>query len=65
MKNLMEITEALVVANLALRKAETADDLDAAQVDVDTAVTALCELVGLDRGSLEHFRMVDGRRRTA
>lgn len=65
MKNLMEITEALVVANLALRKAETADDLEAAQVDIDTAVTALCELVGLDKGSLEHFRLVDGRRRAA
>lgn len=65
MKNLMEITEALVVANLALWKAQDADDLEAAQVDVDTAVTALCELVGLDKGSLEHFRMVDGRRRTA
>ena len=63
MKNLMEITEALVVANLALRKAETADDLEDAQVDVDTAVTALCELVGLDKGSLEYFRLVDGRKR--
>ena len=63
MKNLMEITEALVVANLAFRKAETDDDLEAAQVDVDTAVTALCEVMGLDKGSLEHFRMVDGRRR--
>ena len=63
MKNLMEITEALVVANLALRKAETADDLEAAQVDVDTAVTALCEVMGLDKGSLEHFRLVDGRKR--
>lgn len=65
MKNLMEITETLVVANMALRKAETADDLEAAQVDVDTAVTALCELMGLDKGSLEHFRLVDGRRRAA
>lgn len=65
MKNLMEITESLVVANLALRKAQDADDLEAAQVDVDTAVTALCELVGLDKGSLEHFRLVDGRRRSA
>lgn len=63
MKNLMEITEALVVANLALRKAETADDLEAAQVDVDTAVTALCEVMGMDKGSLEHFRLVDGRKR--
>ena len=63
MKNLMEITEALVVANLALRKAETVDDLEAAQVDVDTAVTALCEVMGLDKGSLEHFRLVDGRKR--
>lgn len=65
MKNLMEITEALVVANMALRKAQTADDLEAAQVDIDTAVTALCELVGMDKGSLEHFRLVDGRRRAA
>ena len=65
MKNLMEITEALVVANLALMKAQDADEMEAAQVDVDTAVTALCELVGLDKGSLEHFRMVDGRRRSA
>ena len=63
MKNLMEITESLVVANLALRKAETADDLEAAQVDVDTAVTALCEVLGLDKGSLEHFRLVDGKKR--
>ena len=65
MKNLMEITESLVVANLALRKAQDADDLEAAQVDVDTAVTALCELMGFDKGSLEHFRLVDGRRRSA
>ena len=65
MKNLMKITEALVVANLALRKAETDDDLESAQVDVDTAVTALCEVMGLDKGSLEHFRMVDGRSRSA
>ena len=65
MKNLMEITEALVVANLALWKAQDADEMESAQVDVDTAVTALCELVGLDKGSLEHFRMVDGRRRSA
>ena len=65
MKNLMEITEALVVANLALSKAQDADEMESAQVDVDTAVTALCELVGLDKGSLEHFRMVDGRRRSA
>ena len=65
MKNLMEITEALVVANLALRKAQDANEMEAAQVDVDTAVTALCELVGMDKGSLEHFRMVDGRRRAA
>lgn len=65
MKNIMEITEALVVANLALWKAQDADEMEAAQVDVDTAVTALCEIVGLDKGSLEHFRMVDGRRRAA
>lgn len=65
MKNIMEITEALVVANMALRKAQTDDERDAAHVDIDTAVTALCELVGLDKGSLEHFRLVDGRRRAA
>ena len=65
MKNLMEITESLVVANLALRKAHDADEMESAQVDVDTAVTALCELVGLDKGSLEHFRLVDGRSRAA
>ena len=65
MKNLMEITEALVVANLALRKAKTEDDLEAAQVDVDTAVTALCEVMGLDKGSLERFRLSDRRRRAA
>lgn len=65
MKNLMEITEAFVIANLALRKAQDADEMESAQVDVDTAVTALCELVGLDKGSLEHFRIVDGRRRSA
>lgn len=65
MKNLMEITEAFVVANLALRKAKTDDDLEAAQVDVDTAVTALCEVMGLDKGNLEHFRLIDGRRRAA
>ena len=63
MKCLMEITEALVGANLALSKAQDADDLEAAQVDVDTAVTALCEIVGLDKGSLENFRIVDGRKR--
>ena len=63
MKSLVEITEALVVANLALSKAQDADDLEAAQVDVDTAVTALCEIVGLDKGSLENFRIVDGRKR--
>ena len=65
MKNLMEITEAFVVANLALRKAKTDDDLEAAQVDVDTAVTALCEVMGLDKENLEHFRLIDGRRRAA
>ena len=65
MKNLMEFTEALVVANLALRKAQDADEMESAQVDVDTAVTDLCEVMGMDKGSLEHFRMVDGRRRSA
>lgn len=65
MKNLQEITEALVVANLALRKAETADKLETAQIDIDTAVTALCEVMGLDKGSIERFRLSDGRRRAA
>lgn len=65
MKNLQEITEALVMANMALRKAETSNDLEAAQVDVDEAVTALCEVMGMDKGSLERFRLSDGRRRAA
>lgn len=65
MKNLQKITEDLVVANLALRKAETFDELEAAQVDIDTAVTALCEVMGLDKGNLERFRLSDGRRRAA
>lgn len=65
MKHLQKITEDLVVANLALRKAETFDELEAAQVDIDTAVTALCEVMGLDKGNLERFRLSDGRRRAA
>lgn len=65
MKNLQQVTEALVVANLALRKAETFDEMEAAQVDVDEAVTALCEVMGLDKSSLERFRLSDGRRRAA
>lgn len=65
MKTLQEITEALVVANMAVRKAETFDELEAAQVDIDAAVTALCEVMGLDKGNLEHFRLIDGRRRAA
>lgn len=65
MKTLQEITEALVVANMAVRKAETFDELEAAQVDIDTAVTALCEVMGLDKGNLERFRLSDGRRRAA
>lgn len=64
MKNLQQITEALVVANLTLRKAETFDELESAQVDVDDAVTALCEVMGLDKSSLERFSS-DGRRRSA
>ena len=63
MKNMQQITEALVVANMNLRKAETFDDLEAAQVEVDEAVTALCQLMGLDKSSLERCRMSDGRRR--
>lgn len=65
MKTLQEITEALVVANMAVRKAETFDELEAAQVDIDAAVTALCEVMGLDKGNLEQFRLIDGRRRAA
>ena len=65
MKTLQEITEALVVANMAVRNAETDDELESAQVDIDTAVTALCEVMGLDKGSIERFRLSDGRRRAA
>lgn len=65
MKNLQQATEALVVANMALRKAETFDEFESAQVDVDEAVTALCEVMGLDKGSLERCRLSDGRRRAA
>lgn len=65
MKTLQEITEALVVANMAVRKAETDDELEAAQVDIDAAVTALCEVMGMDKGNLERFRLSDGRRRAA
>lgn len=65
MKTLQEITEALVVANMAVRKAETFDELEAAQVDIDAAVTALCEVMGMDKGNLERFRLSDGRRRAA
>ena len=65
MKTLQEITEALVVANMAVRKAETFDELEAAQVDIDSAVTALCEVMGMDKGNLERFRLSDGRRRAA
>ena len=63
MKNMQQITEALVVANMNLRKAETFDELESAQVEVDEAVTSLCQLMGLDKGSLERFRLSDGRRR--
>lgn len=65
MKNLQQVTEDLVVANLALRKVETFDDLEAAQVDIDAAVTAMCEVMGMDKSSLERFRLSDGRRRAA
>lgn len=61
--NLQKITENLVVANLALRKAENMEDVDAAQVELDESVSALCQLMGLDKGSLERFRLSDGRRR--
>lgn len=63
MKNMQQITEALVVANMNLRKAATFDDLEAAQVEVDEAVTELCQLMGLDKGSLERCRLSDGRSR--
>ena len=65
MRNLQEIVEALVVGNMALRKARTEDDIEAAAADIDAAVSRLCELTGLDRHSLETFRLADGRRRAA
>lgn len=63
MKNLQQVTEALVVANMNLRKTETFDDLEDAQVEVDEAVTALCQLMGLDKEILERCRLSDGRKR--
>lgn len=63
MKNMQQVTESLVVANMNLRNAETFDDLEAAQVEVDEAVTSLCQLIGLDKENLERFRLSDGRKR--
>ena len=65
MKTLQEITEALVVANMNLRKAETMEDVESAQIDVEEAVTALCEVMGMDKNTIERFRLSDGRRRAA
>lgn len=62
MKNIMEVTEELVAANLRLRGVKKVKDLYEAQVDINAAVTVLCELVGLDKCSLERFRR-DGRKR--
>lgn len=63
MKNMQQITEDLVVANMNLRKAEYMDDVEEVQVELDEAVKALCEVMGLDKGSIERFRISDGRRR--
>lgn len=61
--NMQKITENLVVANLALRKAETMEDVESAQIDIEEAVSALCQLMGLDKNTIERFRLSDGRRR--
>lgn len=63
--NMQKITENLVVANLALRKAENMEDVESAQIDIEEAVSALCQLMGLDKNTIERFRLSDGRRRAA
>lgn len=68
MNNLLGYIEKLVVANKELQRVNSGlynDDLDAAAVDIDCALEKLCDLVGLDKGSMEHTRLVDGRRRAA
>lgn len=65
MKNLQEITEDLILANLALRKAENMEDVEDAKIDIEDAVAALCQLMGLDKNTIERFRLSDGRRRAA
>lgn len=65
MKNLQQVTEAFVVANLALRKAENMEDVESAQTDIEEAVSALCQLMGMDKRNLERFRLSDGKRRAA
>lgn len=68
MNNLLGYIEKLVVANKELQRVNSGlhnEDLDAAAVDIDCALEKLCDLVGLDKGSMEHFRIVDGRRRAA
>lgn len=63
MKNMQQVTESLVVANMNIRNAETFDDLESAHVEVDEAVTSLCQLIGLDKENLERFILSDGRKR--
>lgn len=68
MNNLLGYIEKLVVANKELQRVNGElynEDLDAAAVDIDDALEKLCDLVGLDKGSLERVRLVDGRRRAA
>ena len=68
MNNLLGYIEKLVVANKELQRVNSGlynDDLGAAAVDIDYALEKLCDLVGLDKGSMEHTRLVDGRRRAA
>lgn len=68
MNNLLGYIEKLVVANKELQRVNSGlynEDLDAAAVDIDYALEKLCDLVGLDKGSMEHTRLADGRRRAA
>ena len=68
MNNLIGYIEQLVMANMELKRVNAElynDDLDTAVVDIDCALEKLCDLVGLDKGSMEHTRLVDGRRRVA
>ena len=68
MNNLLGYIEKLVVANKELQRVNSElynEDLDWAAVDIDYALEKLCVLVGLDKGTMERTRLVDGRRRAA